>query len=176
MTDLATGLEAFNNKEYKIALGILHPLAEAGDARAEYIIGSMCEFGLGIPQNYREARNWYKRAYEKGDAMAVIKTGEIQHQGLLGMEINYPVARTIFSDAARKGIPEAQYYLASMYENAEGVAVNLVEAHTWYNLAASNGYEDAVIARDRVAEKMNFRDIIDAQDSALFIFKNPPKS
>ncbi len=171
MTDLEQGVEAFENKDYKTAVNILHPLAEAGDAKAQYIIGSMHEMGLGIPQHYMEAHRYYELAYKSGDAMAMIKLGEIHHQGLLGVDINYPVARKVFSDAAGQGIPEAQYYLASMYENGEGVKVNLVEAHMRYNIAASNGYEDAVIARDRVSAKMTPRDIIEAQDLALIMFK-----
>ena len=176
MTDLATGLEAFDNKEYKIALDVLLPLAESGDGRAQYIIGSMFEMGLGVPQHYMEARNWYGLAYKSRDAMGMIKMGEIHHQGLLGMKINYEFARTVFADAAGQGISEGQYYLASMYENGEGVKVNLVEAHMRYNNAASNGYEDAVLARDRVSAKMNLQQIAEAQDLALIMFQNTPKS
>ena len=176
MTDLATGLEAFDNKDYKTALDILLPLADGGDANAQYIVGSMCEMGLGIPQHYEEAHRWYELARKNGDARAVIKMGLIHYQGLLGMQINYPVAKTVFGDAARKGIPEAQYYLALMYENGESVDASPSTAHIWYNLAAANGYEDAAIARDRVAESMEPREIIEAQGSALFTFQNTPKT
>ncbi len=175
MTDLEKGMGAFNNKEYKTALDILHPLAEQGDVNAQLAVGKIFEEGLGIPQHYTEAYSWYQRAYKQGETLAVIKMGLINYQGLLGLESNHAVAKNIFQHAARKGIPEAQYYLALMYERAEGGDVNLAEAHMLYNLAASNGHEEAAIARDRVAKNMEPREIMEAQENAAFVFQNPPK-
>ena len=176
MDDLEKGIVAFNNKEYKIALDTLLPLAESGDGRAEYIIGSMCEMGLGIPQHYVNARGWYERACKNRDAMAESKMGEIYYHGLLGRSKNPVLARDYFRSAAEKGIPAAQYNLAGMYERGEAVAASPADAHIWYNLAASHGYEDAAIARDRIAQNMGPREIREAQNSALQIFRSTFKS
>ena len=175
MTDLAKGLDSFNSKDYKAAYNILKPLADGGDANAQYIIGCMCEMGLGIPQNYRAAFVWYESAFKQGYAMAQFKMGEIHYQGLMGMPENHVLARDCFRNSAVKGIASAQYNLAGMYERGEAVAVCLTDAHKWYNIAASNGYENAATERDRIAENMTPRDIIEAQDLALFWFENNPQ-
>ena len=176
MTDLAKGLEAFENKDYKTALDILPPLAEAGDVNAQYIVGSMCEFGLGTPQHYMEARRYYELAYKQEDVRAIIKLGVIHYHGLLGMGVNHVAAKKILEDVARNGFPEAQYYLALIHEKGEGVEVNNVEAYIWYNIASANGYEDATIARDRVVKSLNPKEIKNAQDTALFLFQKKPKT
>ncbi len=175
MTDLEKGLEAFEKKDYKTALEILLPLADNGDAKAQYIIGSMCERGLGIPQNYRESCRWYDLAYKQNDGMAVFRTGEIHHQGLMGFKQNFDIARGCFNKAALQGISEAQYNLGTIYEKGEGVDVNFIEAHKWYNIAASNGNEDAARERNTIANHMPLKNIKDAQESALSWFQNNPK-
>jgi len=48
----------------------LRKRAEAGDARAQFDIGSMYERGLGVRQDYGEAARWYRRAAEQGDVDA----------------------------------------------------------------------------------------------------------
>lgn len=49
---------------------------------------------------------------------------------------------------------------------SHGAAVDLVEAHKWFNLAAVAGYEDAAQCRSEVAEEMTAREIAEAQRRA----------
>ena len=48
----------------------LRKQAEAGDAKAQFDIGSMYETGSGVKQDYAEAAKWYRKAAERGDARA----------------------------------------------------------------------------------------------------------
>jgi len=45
--------------------------AEAGDAKAQFTIGSMYENGSGVKQDYAEAAKWYRKAAEQGDVDAL---------------------------------------------------------------------------------------------------------
>ena len=49
---------------------------------------------------------------------------------------------------------------------SNGVTCDLVEAHKWFNLAASRGHEDAGFCRADVADEMTAREIAEAQRRA----------
>jgi uncharacterized protein len=69
-------------------------------------------------------------------------------------------------DAAR-GDSKACFDLGIVYSSgAEGVDVDLVEAHKWFNIAAVSGSERAAEFRAEISEDMTAREIIDAQKSA----------
>jgi len=69
-------------------------------------------------------------------------------------------------DAAR-GDYDACYDLGIVYSSgADGVDVDLIEAHKWFNIAAMSGSERAQECRAEIAEDMTAREIIEAQKSA----------
>jgi len=69
-------------------------------------------------------------------------------------------------DAAR-GDADACYDLGMVYSSgADGVGVDLVEAHKWFNIAAVSGSEAAQTCRAEIAEDMTAREINDAQKAA----------
>jgi len=49
---------------------------------------------------------------------------------------------------------------------SRGALCDLVEAHKWFNLAASKGHEEAQTCRAEVAEEMTAREIAEAQRRA----------
>ena len=53
---------AYGRGEYATALQLLRPLANQGDARAQYNLGVMCENGQGGPQDYVAAHKWFDLA------------------------------------------------------------------------------------------------------------------
>ena len=69
-------------------------------------------------------------------------------------------------DAAR-GDSDACYDLGMVYSSgAQGVDIDLIEAHKWFNLAAMSGSESAQTCRAEIAEDMTAREIIEAQKAA----------
>ena len=69
-------------------------------------------------------------------------------------------------DAAR-GNPNAYYELGMVYSSgAQGVDIDLIEAHKWFNLAAVAGNEAAQACRAEIAEDMTAREIATAQAAA----------
>ena len=72
-----------------------------------------------------------------------------------------------FRPLAEQGDAQAQYNLALMYANGEGIPQDNQTAHMWFNIAAAtNGYEISRIFRDSIAEKMTPADISEAQRRA----------
>ncbi len=69
-------------------------------------------------------------------------------------------------DAAR-GDADACYDLGIVYSSgADGVDVDLIEAHKWFNIAAMSGDERAKDCRAEISEDMTAREIISAQKAA----------
>ncbi|MBT6406206.1 MAG: sel1 repeat family protein [Rhodospirillaceae bacterium] len=79
--DYGAGLSAAANKDWQKAFNIWMPLAEQGNARAEYWIGNMYEHGYAVPQNNAKAIYWYTRAAKQSDAGARGKLGTMYLKG-----------------------------------------------------------------------------------------------
>jgi uncharacterized protein len=70
------------------------------------------------------------------------------------------------ADAAR-GNADALYDLGMAFSTgSNGVEVDLVEAHKWFNLAALNGSEAAMMCRADISDDMTAREIAEAQRQA----------
>jgi TPR repeat protein len=61
------GWDAFGRGDYQTALAIWQPLAEKGDVAMQLLVGSIYDYGQGVPQDDAEAAKWYERAAEQGD-------------------------------------------------------------------------------------------------------------
>ena len=72
------------------------------------------------------------------------------------------------NDGALQGMlaGEALLSLGLMYSTGRSVEPNLVEAHKWFNIAASRGHAEAAALRSEVAREMSRADIADAQRKA----------
>jgi TPR repeat protein len=68
---------------------------------------------------------------------------------------------------ANEGNGDALFDLGICYQTGtSGVAIDLIEAHKWFNLAAVSGLAAAQDARTEVAEDMTAREIATAQAAA----------
>ena len=57
-----------------------------------------------------------------------------------------------------------------MYDNGEGVPEDYVRAYAWFNLAATQGHESAVKAKDILRERMTTKQITRAQELSNAFF------
>jgi uncharacterized protein len=62
-----------------------------------------------------------------------------------------------------------------IYSAGAGVAVDLVEAHKWFNIAAMRGHADAARLRREIAEQMSDSEIGRAQRAARDWLKAHPQ-
>ena len=67
---LGDALDAYESGDYATTLRLFQPLAERGDAAAQYGLGVMYRNGKGVTQNKAEALRWYRKAAAKGQANA----------------------------------------------------------------------------------------------------------
>ena len=80
--DLQKGFQAIRRKDYASALDLLKPLAEKGNAVAQYNVGAMYDYGgMGVTQNYAEAIMWYGMAADQGEADARYNLGMLYFLG-----------------------------------------------------------------------------------------------
>ena len=66
--------------------------------------------------------------------------------------------------------------LGMVYSAGAGVAVDLVQAHKWFNIAAMRGHKDAAQLRREIAEQMSDADIGCAQRAARDWLKAHPQA
>ncbi|SIN60062.1 hypothetical protein SAMN02745824_0572 [Parasphingorhabdus marina DSM 22363] len=68
---------------------------------------------------------------------------------------------------AAKGSSSAYYELGVIYSTgSEGVDVDLVEAHKWFNLASLSGHDESKVCRAEISLEMTAREIAEAQREA----------
>ncbi|MSO74665.1 MAG: sel1 repeat family protein, partial [Alphaproteobacteria bacterium] len=72
---------AYERSDYATALKLWRPLAEQGDADAQYKLGWMYRDGQGVLQDYAEAARWYRKAADQGDAWAQTNLGWMYNHG-----------------------------------------------------------------------------------------------
>ena len=78
--DFQKGFDAYLSGDFATALREWEPLAEQGDADAQYTLGVMYDNGDGVPQNYKTALKWYTLAAEQGYARAQRQVEKLQEK------------------------------------------------------------------------------------------------
>ncbi len=140
------GLRAYDTGDFAKALEIWGPLAENGDAVAQYSLGKLLENGgVGVPRDLAEAAKWYQRSASQGIAAAQNNLGLMYAQGR-GVPQDVTLAVKFWRDAAAKDHVVAKFNLALAYFRGEGVAEDRVEAQRWFRAAAELGLADAQYA------------------------------
>ena len=69
-----------------------------------------------------------------------------------------------WTQPAENGSALAQFNLGQMYRTGQGVPLDQVYAHMWWNIAASNGSETAAGNRNTISEMMTPSQLEKAQD------------
>ena len=66
---------ALQRGDFTLGMKLLRPLAEQGNAEAQYNLGVMYAEGKGVPQDDRAAVQWWRKAAAQGDAEAQYNLG-----------------------------------------------------------------------------------------------------
>ena len=64
--DFEAGVDAIVRGDYDTALAEFRPVAEQGDAKAQFHLGLMYANGEGVPPAYQEAVKWLRRGAGQG--------------------------------------------------------------------------------------------------------------
>lgn len=65
------GMVAYNRGDYVPAIKLFRPLAQAGNAKAQNVLGTMYRKGEGVAKNSAKAFMWFSIAAGKGDRDAM---------------------------------------------------------------------------------------------------------
>ena len=118
-------------------------------SKFQYLLGSMYNQRLGVPQNYKTAMKWYTLAAEQGDASAQSNLGWMYNQGK-GVPQDDKTALKWWRLSAEQGDAGAQNSLGGMYRKGTGVLQDHKTAAKWYKLAAEQGYAGVKRRHDHV--------------------------
>ena len=139
---LKEGYEALSRKDYAAAMKEYRPLAERGNAEAQYRVGRMYEFGQGVPQDKAQGIAWIRKAAAQNHADAQQELGFIYATGD-GVKQDDVQAVAWFRKAATQGDATAQYNLGLLYAKGQGVEKDYAQAIAWWRKSAMQGNEDA---------------------------------
>jgi TPR repeat protein len=117
--DFLRAKQAYNEKDYGVALALLRPLAKKGDPRAQHLVGDMYYGSKGVHYNYRRAQHWLEKSaaqdYTPGIAalgLLLVKTGKDQARGLRLLRVAFKrgdsdaqISLGVFHLFGRGGVP-----------------------------------------------------------------------
>src|SRR5688572_27061186 len=109
LADYQAGMDAYNRRDFSKALREWQPLAERGDASAQFSLGLLYENGDGVPRDYAKAREWYEKAAAQGEARAQFYLG-MQSAFGQGGQVDLVQAYMWYSLAAGNGNMHAPGY------------------------------------------------------------------
>ncbi|MFQ5783217.1 MAG: tetratricopeptide repeat protein [Alphaproteobacteria bacterium] len=162
---LNAGVTAYERGDYTTALKELSPLAEEGDAAAQYYLGALYESGFDAAPDYDKAIGWYRRAAAQRFARAQYHLGQLYEIGE-GVERDYTQAAEWYRRAAKGGYAPAQSNLARLYLKGLGVAQDYYQSYLWAMIAMQQGYTPAKKHSKKAAVRLSSGAMTDAQQRA----------
>jgi TPR repeat protein len=115
---LQKGIAAYDHGNIPVAITLLRPLAEKGDAVAQYKIGLvyLIDWGgpennrrfkkqYGLAQDYAEALKWFRKSAEQGNRDAMLEICKMYERGLGGVKKDYVEVYFWLSLARKHGLP-----------------------------------------------------------------------
>ena len=133
-------------------------LAEGGDPEAQFRMG-LAYACHGTVASFSHAGEWYQKAADQGHTLAQFNLGVMYRRGQ-GFGRDRDRSRFWITRAAEAGDPGAQYMLGmtqnrtSLDEAATLAKESRIEAYKWLQLAAAQGYGEALAGCDLVAMGM----------------------
>ena len=163
--DFQKGLEAARAEDYSTTLREWEPLAQQGNADAQYSLGSIYYDGKSEMKDDLEAAWWYRLAAKQGHARAQFSLSLMYYYGEGVLKDDVKAMRWLRL-AAEQGHARAQLRLGLMYAFGKGTLEDIVLAHMWLNIAGANGQQHATEARDLMEDNMTPKQISDATQRA----------
>jgi len=128
------GIEAWQRSDYSAAVAIWKPLAEKGDADAQFNLGQAYRLGRGVPTNLAAAKSWFERSAAQGHVDAQTTLGLLlfqngdQAEGLKWLK-----------QAAEKGEPRALLVYGTALVNGDGVTQDPILGYAYVSRSAAQG-------------------------------------
>jgi TPR repeat protein len=143
------GIDAWQRADYGAAVAIWRPLAERGDADAQFNLGQAYRLGRGVTINLSAAKTWFERAATSGHLDAQTTLGLLlfqngdQQQGLKWLR-----------RAAEQGEPRALLVYGTALYNGDGVTQDRLLGYAFVSRAAAQGLSPAKDTLEQLDELM----------------------
>jgi hypothetical protein len=132
------GIEAWQQADYSRAVAIWRPLAEKGNADAQFDLGEAYRLGRGVTINLGAATTWFERA---------AKQGHIDAQRILGLLLFQNGDRVNglkwLKMAADRDDPGALLIYGTALVNGDGVKRDPTLGYSYVSRAAAKGFAPA---------------------------------
>lgn len=112
--DLDDAIDWMSKGDFAKAYCVMRPLAESGNAEAQYNIGWMYHNGYGLRIDNQQALNWWKKAYKQGYTDASFSIGMLYSLGEGNVQKDAGKAIDYYLVAAKNGQDDAVWILKSM--------------------------------------------------------------
>jgi cell division septation protein DedD len=129
-----SGIAAWEAKDYDGAVGIWRPLAEKGDADAQFDLGQAYRLGKGVPIDLAAAQTWLERAADQGHVDAQTTLGLLLFQS--GNRIG---GIRWLKTAADKNDPRAMLVYGTALFNGDGTPQNSALGYAYVSRSAAQG-------------------------------------
>ncbi len=149
--------EAYLNGDAAALVSALRPLAEGGDAEAQFNFGILHDTGQGVHQDYALAALWYGRAGDQDHPTALYNLGLLYYEGK-GVERDPARSLELYRRAARHGEADALSSIGYMFLHGDGVEKDRLEGLAYFLLAAERGSADGARNRDVVMGSFDSND------------------
>ena len=116
--------------------------AEAGDADAQWRLGTCYLFANGVEQDDVESVNWFRKSAEQGNADGQWALGE-NYQFGDGVPEDKAAAVNWYRKSAEQGNAQGQCSLGRCYLNGSGVDEDDTTAVAWFRKSAEQGNAEA---------------------------------
>jgi TPR repeat protein len=144
---------------------LLTPLADAGNATAQYWLADLYQYGLGVGRDPQKAIELLTKSAGQGFVPAEERLGEFYLNGSLVLQ-DLTLAREWLGKAAAAGNDIAQYDLSQIFDQGLGVPADPVQAYAWAAVAAAHGNALAQRERDRILASLSPEQVTEAEARA----------
>ncbi len=159
------GIDAWQRADYASAVAIWRPLAEKGDADAQFNLGQAYRLGRGVPINLALAKSWFERAADAGHLDAETTLGLLLFQNGQQAEGLKWLRR-----AAVEGEPRALLVYGTALYNGDGVTQDRVLGYAYVSRAAAQGLAPA---KDTLAQLDTLMSAADRKKAAQLAEATP---
>jgi TPR repeat protein len=125
-----------------LPLGDALPLADKGDAEAQFIVGKAYATGHGFNLDYAKALEYYLKSAQQGNYKAQNNLGYLYLEGK-GTAKNQDEALKWLRKSASSGAAQSQTNLGLLLLRGESLKANPKEAVSWLEKATAQNYTDA---------------------------------
>jgi hypothetical protein len=138
------GIDAWQKADYAGAVAIWRPLADQGNADAQFNLGQAYRLGRGVPTNLATAKAWLEKAANQGHVDAETTLGL-----LLFQNGDQAPALKWLKMAADQGEPRAMLIYGTALFNGDSVTQNPILGYAYVSRANAQGLP---AAKDIVAQ------------------------